>query len=133
MVKVNESELIEKFSKQDTSDFPDFNLCEKPLERGLWVLWVAKEKLATRKLTAEHIAAVIIDVKERSIDAKSITKSFNRAGDKIHTYKENEEPSFEIMKPGKDHLLSLSKEGYIELFYFEPGKKYTSRIESSKI
>jgi len=131
---MNESELIGKFSKTDTSDFPDFDYCKKPLERGLWVLWVAKEKLGIKKLTAEQIATVIIDVKERSIDAKSITNSFNRAGEKIHTYKENEESSFEIMKPGKDSLNSLSKEGYTELYYFEPDKKYTSRkILSKKI
>lgn len=131
---MNESELTKKFSAIDSSDFPDFNLCKKPLEKALWVLWVAKEKLGIKKLTAEQIATVVIDVKERSIDAKSITNSFNRAGEKIHTYKENEEPSFEIMKPGKDQLLSLSKEGYIELFYFEPGKKYTSsKILSEKI
>jgi len=131
---MNESELIEKISEIDTSDFPDFNLCKKTLDRGLWVLWVAKEKLEIKKLTAKQIVTIIVGVKEESTDAKSITNSFNRAGDKIHTYKENEEPSFGIMKPGKDHLLSLSKEGYIELFYFEPGKQYTSRkILSEKI
>jgi hypothetical protein len=131
---MNESELIKKFAQIDTSDFLDFNLCKKPFEKGLWVLWAANEKLGIKKLTAEQIATIIIDIKEESIDAKSITNSFNRAGDKIHTYKENEELSFGIMKPGKDHLLSLSKEGYTELFYFEPGKPYTSRkILSEKI
>lgn len=126
--------LAQKFEKIDTSDFLDFNLSKKPFEKGLWVLWVAKEKLGIEKLTAEQIAAIIIDVKEISIDAKSITQSFNKAGDKIHTYKENNEIFYEIMKPGKDHLNSLSKEGYIELFYFEPGKQYTSkRILSKKI
>lgn len=131
---MNESELAKKFSEIDTSDFLNFNLCKKPLEKGLWILWVAKEKLGIKKLTAEQIAKIIIDVKEISSDPKSITNSFNRAGNKIHTYKENEEPAFEIMNPGKDHLNSLSKKGYTELFYFEPGRQYTSKkILSDKI
>jgi len=31
------------------------------------------------------------------------------------------------MKPGKDYLISLVKGGSIEIFYFEPGKKYQSK------
>lgn len=124
---MDEHDLVKKLSEQDTSEFSDFYLYKKPLEKGLWVLWVAKEKFGTKKLTSKQIAKIIRDVKEISIEAKSITNSFNKAADKIHTYKEYEEPSFEIMKPGKDHLLSFSNKGYTELFYFEPGKQYTSK------
>lgn len=120
-------ELIEKFSKVDTSTFPDFYSFEKPLEMGLWVLWVAKEKLNIKKMTAEQIACIIRDVKEISINAKSINNAFTRAKGKVHIYHENGEVYFEIMKPGKDHLLSLVKEGLIELYYFEPGKRYTTK------
>jgi len=121
------SELIKEFSKVDTSDFPDFYGYDKPLQRGLWVLWVAKEKLGIIKLTAVEIASIITDVKRISIDAKSITNSFNRAGDKIHTYQENGKVYFAIMKPGEEFLTSQVKEGAVEVFYFEPGKKYTSK------
>jgi len=121
------SELVEQFSKVDTSGFPDFYGYRRILERGLWVLWVAKEKLGIRKLTAEQIASIIRDVKEISTDAKSITNAFNRAGDKIRTYQEDGNVYFGIMKPGKDHLASQLKEGSIEVLYFEPDKKYTSK------
>ena len=127
-----EIELQKKFREVDTSDFPDFYVYKKPLEMGLWILWVAKEKLGIKRLTAEQIASIIRDVKEISIDAKSITNSFNRAGDKIHTYKEGGGVYFEIMKPGRDHLLSQVKEGYIEVLYFEPDKRYTSKRLLSK-
>jgi len=127
-----ETEISKKFAEIDTSDFPDFYDYENPLKRSLWILWVTKEKLETKKLTAEQIASIIRDVKEISIDAKSITKSFNKAGDKIYTYKEGEEVYFEIMKPGKDHLISHVKEGSIEVFYFEPDKRYTSKRILSK-
>lgn len=127
-----ETEVVRQFRDTDTSDFPDFYSYEKPLERGLWVLWVSKEKLGIKRLTAEQIASIIRDAEEISIDAKSITNSLNRAGDKIHTHRTNKEVCFEIMKPGKDHLLSQIKEGSVQVFYFEPERRYSSKRILSK-
>lgn len=127
-----EIELFKKFGEVDTSDFPDFYSYKKPLEKGLLILWVAKEKLGIKRLTAGQIASIIRDVKEISIDANSITKSFNRARDKIHTYHENGEVYFEIMTPGKNHLLSQVRPDSMEVFYFEPDKRYTSKRLLSK-
>jgi hypothetical protein len=129
---MNNSSLIKEFSEIDTSPFPDFYTYEKPLERALWVLWVSKEKLGTRRLTAEQIASIVRDVQEISIDARSITNALNRASGKIHTYGEGKETYFEIMQPGKEHLLSQLKEGSVNVFYFEPDKKYTSKRILSK-
>ena len=129
---ITEESLVKKFCEIDTSDFPKFYTYKKPLDMGLWVLWVAKEKLQIRKLTAEEIATIIRDVKEISIDSKSINNAFTRAGDKIHIYHENGKVLFEIMKPGKDYLLSLIKEDTINVFYFEPEKRYTSKRILSK-
>ena len=120
-------DILDAFKKADTSDFPDFYNYENPLEMGLWVLWVAKDRLEIKKLTAEQIASVIRDVKEISIDAKSINNSFAPAKGKVHTYHEDGEVYFEIMKPGKDHLLSLIRKGSVEAFYFEPGKKFSTK------
>jgi hypothetical protein len=124
--------LVEEFKRIDVSDFPDFYIYKIPLERGLWILWVMKEKLGIKKLDAEKIASIIRDVKEISIDAKSIIKAFNRAGDKIHTYREDGATYFEIMKSGKDYLLSQVKVGSVELFYFEPDRRFTSKRILSK-
>ena len=99
-------ELTVGFQQVDTSDFPDFYSYQKPLERGLWVLQVSKERFNIKKLTAEQIASVVRDAKEISIDVRSITNAFNRAKDKVHAYREGNETYFEIMKPGKDHLLA---------------------------
>jgi hypothetical protein len=125
-------DIVNKFKEVDVSDFPDFYNYKNPLEMGLWVLWVAKDKLGIRKLTAEQIASIIIDVKETSVDAKSINNAFTPAKGKIHIYHENGETYFEIMKLGKDHLLSLIKQGSVEVFYFEPGKKYSTKKMLSK-
>jgi len=125
-------ELLRRFASADTSDFPDFYDYEKPLERVLWVLLVSKEKLGIKRLTADQIALIIRDVQEISIDARSITNSLNRANEKIHTYRDGQETYFEIMKPGKEHLLSQLKEGSVNVFYFEPDKRYTSKRILSK-
>ncbi|MEM4258593.1 MAG: hypothetical protein QXL17_05515 [Candidatus Thermoplasmatota archaeon] len=119
--------LIEKFKKIEISDFPEFQDYNKPLEMGLWILWIAKEKLGIKKLTADQIVSVIRDVMEISIDTRSITNSFNRAKGKIHVYNENGESYFEIMRPGKDHLLNEAQDRPIQLFYFEPDRRFTSK------
>jgi len=124
--------IIERFKEIDISDFPDFYNYKKPLEMGLWVLWVAKEKLHIKKLTAEEIANIIREVKEISVKARSINNAFARSKGKVHIHHDNGETLFEIMKPGKDHLLSMIKKGAINIFYFEPEKKYSSKRVLSK-
>jgi len=119
-------DIISRFKEVDLSDFPDFYSYATPLQRVLWVLWVAKEKMGVERLTAEQIASIIINAREISIHAKAITNALNRAGEKVHTYHEDNMTSFEIMKTGKDYLLSQSG-GSVELFYFEPCKRFTSK------
>ena len=118
---------LEKFKNADTSDFPDFYFYKTVMERGLWVLWVSKEKLGIKRLQAEEIASFIIDVKETEVTARSIINSFSRAGDKVHTHRDNEDTFFEIMKTGKDFLLSKLKGRSVQLFYFEPDRRYSSK------
>ena len=119
--------IQERFSTIDTSDLPRFDDCRTILERALWVLWVAKEKLQEKMLSAEQIASVLRDAQEMSIEVTSITQALKRASDKIHSYRQGGEVSYEIMKPGKEQLKSLRTEGGIEVFYFEPGKTYSSK------
>ena len=120
-------ELLKRIRDADTSDFPDFYWYERPLQMGLWILWVVKEKMGIRRLTAKQISSIIRDVKEISINTSSIALAFNRAGNKIHTYKEDREVYYEIMQSGKNYLISQIKEGSIEVLYFEPGKRYASK------
>ena len=126
------TDVVEKFKELDISDFPDFYTYKTPLAKGLWVLWVTKEKLRIRKLDSEQIALVIRNVMEISIDAKPIVNAFNRAGDKVHAYHEDDSTLFEIMKPGKEYLLSQMREGSVQLFYFESGSRFSSKRILSK-
>lgn len=119
--------IQERFSTIDTSDLPRFDDCGTILERALWVLWAAKEKLQERKLSAQQITCVLRDVQETSINTVSITQSLKRAGDKIHRHQQDAQVLYEIMKPGKEHLKSLRTEGGIEALYFEPESRYSSK------
>jgi len=125
-------EIIKQLKRLDFSEFTDFHKLKKILDKGLWILWVCKEKLDLKKLSASQISHIIKEVKELSIDKKKITNAFNRAGNKIHTYRDNEIVSYEIMKPGKDYLMSASNQKNINLLYFEPEKRFTSKRQLIK-
>lgn len=129
-----ELDIQRKFVEADISDLPLFDNCRTILDMALWVLWVAKNKLALRRLTAEQIAVIIRDVQEVSIEAKGITQALKRAGHRIHTYRDNGGILYEIMKEGKDYLMSLKGVGALEVVYFEPEQKYSSkRLLATKI
>jgi len=124
--------VLENFSKINLDDYPDFYSYKSPLDRGLWVLWVSKEELNTKVLTSEQIASIIREVLEISINSSSIQKSFNRAKDRIHTYKLDTNILYEIMMPGKEYLKSKEKNEYTNILYFEPEKRFSSKRILSK-
>jgi hypothetical protein len=132
MVLKQKNNILKQFTEIDTSGSPDFYSYNTPLEKSLWVLWMAKERLGIKRLSVDEIALIIRDIKEISIDERAITNSLNRAGNKIHTYQEDGKVYYEIMKLGKDYLISQVKEGSLEVFYFEPDKHYTTKRLLSK-
>jgi len=122
-------EILQEFRTVDTSEFPEFSEYDKPLERGMWILWVVKDKLRINRLSADKIAYLIVHAMEVSVSARAVTNSFNKTKDKkmIHTYKESGGIFYEIMKPGKQHLTSQTSLGGVKLHYFEPEKRYSSK------
>ncbi|MBW8038661.1 MAG: hypothetical protein FVQ85_01530 [Planctomycetes bacterium] len=120
-------ELLGRFRKANTDGLPEFSNYDKPLEMGLWVLWVVKEKLRISRLKADEIAHVILHAKEVSVSTRAITGAFNRAQGKIHKYKESTGTFYEIMKSGKEHLVSQAGAEGVKVHYFEPGKKHSSK------
>ena len=125
-------DIISKFKGFKADKFPDFYSYRGPLETGLWVLWVFKDGLGIKRLTAKQIAKVIVDEMEISVDADSITKSFNRAKDKIHVHKEGGDVFYEIMKPGKGFLEAKTSGNSIFVYHFEPDRQFTSKRILSK-
>ena len=82
-------EIIKQLKGFDLSEFPDFYDLDMILDKGLWILWVCKEKLDLKKLSASQISHIIKEVKELSIDKRKISNAFNRAGNRVHTYRDN--------------------------------------------
>lgn len=125
-------DFLYDFKNVDFSNYPEFRSIDKPFEMGLWVLWIAKDELKVKKLTADQIASIIRDVMEVSISSRAIVNSFNKSKGKIHVHKEEDRISYEIMKSGKDYL--ISKNDDVKVFYFQPNRKYESkRILSGEI
>lgn len=116
------------FRKVDTSEFTDFYRYKTILEKALWVLWVAKEKMELKVLSAKQIALVIRDVQEVSITERSVANAFGKAGNKIHIHRrKNDSCLFQIMRSGKEFLESKMSNDQIDVFYFEPGNRYSSK------
>jgi len=50
----------------------------------------------------------------------------------MHIYHDGDSTLFEIMKPGKEYSLSRMGTGSVQLFHFEPDKRYSSKRVLSK-
>lgn len=122
-----ESNIQQKYQEVDTSDLPSFDECQTPLDMALWVLRVAKDKVGIRRLSAQQISSILRDAHEVSIKTLSIIQALNKAGNKVHRYREDKNVTYEIMKSGKEHLMSLKGKGNLSVFYFEPEKRYSNK------
>ena len=127
-----EKDIIKKFIEADVSELPDFDNYVVPIDRYLWILWVSKDILDIKILTAEQIALIIREIKEIGVEKISVINSLNRAGDRIFVHKKDDSVYYEIMKPGKDYLIYKVKQKFTELYYFEPDKRYSSKRVLSK-
>jgi len=126
-----EEDVVTRFADADTSDLPDFHELQSLLDQGLWVLYVAKEKLGVKRVALNDIVRIMRECKEVNAKPYSVLKAFARHEEMIHSTKDESEMLFEIMRPGKDRLTSLptslKKGGEVEIYHFEPGKKYSSK------
>lgn len=127
-----EPDLIEKFAKDRDALRPPFDCCKMPLERALWVLAQAKRRFNVRKLTAQQIASIIVDVLETSTSEASVRGALNRAGDRVHVHR-SIPASYEIMGPGLDEISSLAAPGRTTVFSFDEGTQYSSKRTASEI
>jgi len=133
---MNIVEIKTKLVNLDLSKYPDFYNLKKPSDKSMWILYVIKEEGICKRLPAEIIANLIRDVMEFSITSQSIYKSFNpllKSG-LIHSFDINGEKHYEIMKLGKEHILSFTSNEMSNILYFKPGERFKSkRILSTKL
>jgi hypothetical protein len=117
-----------------TSNLPDFYSLSRTLDRVLWVLAAAKDCLGVRRLTPPEIASFMLDVLEVSIASTSVSQALRNAGGKVHVYHQGGTTRYEIMRAGKDHLLGIVPPNSVEMFYFEPGTRYSGKhVLSEKV
>lgn len=114
------------FTETDAGDLPSFDICQTILDMTLHILWASKEA-GIRRLSSREISSILLDAHEVSIETKRITQALKNAGNRIHVHREDRDVLYEIMKAGKEYLRNLRSEGTLEILYFQPGQRYTSK------
>ena len=101
-----------------------FNFVKKPLEAGLWCLYISKNKFSEDYLKAEEIGNTLQDYLGIPIKMIEIIRAFARAGNKIIVRKTDK--SYRITWPGEEYLKSLKIENPLRIVYLAPDKPITA-------
>ena len=109
-------------SKTDIPSVHEF--VEKPLEAGLWCLYVSKQDFGTDYLTYENLENILREFLDIPITSKQIKKAFARAGKKI--IKNGKGEGYKISNPGEAYLRSLKKDEPLNVVYINPDKPRTA-------
>jgi len=117
--------LIERIKTYGIPNGANHEVCRRPLDRALWLLWASKEH-GFSKLTAAEIARFAREVMEVSMTARSVANAINRAGTKVHPYKGETQAQYEIMAAGKEHIRRLGN-GKLTVLYTAGGAPYSMK------
>jgi len=101
-----------------------FNFVKKPLEAGLWCLYISKNKTGKEYLNTVEIENILQDYLGIPIKAIEIIRAFARAGNKIIVRKADR--SYRIAWPGEEYLKSLKIENPLSVIYLAPEKPVTA-------
>jgi hypothetical protein len=96
----------------------------KPLEAGLWCLYVSKHDFKTDYLTYENIENVLREFLDLPITVTQIKKAFARGGKKI--IKNGRGEGYKISNPGELYLRGLKKDEPLNVVYINPDKPRTA-------
>lgn len=103
------------------TDLPSiYDFIKKPLEAGLWCLYVSKKAYHHEYFSYEDIGIILQEYLDVPITTSRIKKAFARAGNKI--IKGQEDNGYKISQPGEVYLKSLKKNEPISIFYLRPSK-----------
>lgn len=134
-MEVRELDELERlFSNVDDSEYPDIHQQEfGPLERGLWVLLVGKEKTNTPYLNSKQIAHILTEIRGISTTSTSIAKTFMNARGKINKGSHGGRYFYKIMQKGKEHLFQISGRSNLSVIFIESGKPRTAKKRFEEI
>ena len=109
------------------TDLPKiYDLVDRPLEAGLWCLYVARKIYKYEYLIYEDIEMILQDYLDIPISANKIKKAFARAGNKIIKGQRGQrgggDEGYKISQPGENYLKSLKRNDPISVFYLRPAK-----------
>jgi hypothetical protein len=109
---------------QNKEEIPSiFDFVEKPLEAGLWCLYVCKNNFGKDYLNTREIENILQGFLGIPIKATQIVRAFARAGKKIIYKKEN---GYQISYVGEEFLRSLKIKNPLKLIYLTPDKPITA-------
>lgn len=110
-------------SKTDIPSVHEF--IGKPLEAGLWCLYVSKQDFYVDYLTYENLENILREFLDIPITAKQLKKAFARAGNKL--IKSTSGKGYKISNPGEAYLQSLKKDEPLNVVYISPAKPRTAK------
>jgi hypothetical protein len=97
---------------------------EKPLEAGLWCLYVSKQDFGIDYLSFESLENILREFLDIPITAKRIKKAFAPAGKKV--IKNNRGEGYKISSVGEIYLRSLKRDEPLTVIYIQPDKPRTA-------
>lgn len=102
-----------------------YELLNKPLEAGLWVLHVSKHYARKEYLSGLDIAKILRDDLDISISALSLERAFARAGKKV--IRDPATRSYKISVSGDTYLESQRPNHLLNVVYVDPEKPRTAK------
>jgi hypothetical protein len=110
------------------TDLPSiYDFVARPLEAGLWCLYVSKNDLATDYLTCDDLENILQEFLDFPISSLSLKRAFARAGKKV--IKAPNDGGFKISNPGEAYLKGLRKNEPLNVVYVNPTKPRTAKKE----
>lgn len=100
-----------------------FDFVEKPLEAGLWCLYISKNNFGKDYLNVGEIENILQGFLSIPIKSIQIVRAFARAGKKI-LYKKDK--GYQISWVGEEFLKSLKIKNPLKLIYLAPDKPITA-------
>jgi len=124
MIKKSEKKKWHERAKNKEEIPSIFDFVEKPLEAGLWCLYISKNKFDKEYLNAGEIGNILQDCLGIPIKAIEIIRAFARAGNKIIIRKIDK--NYRIAWPGEEYLKSLRIKNPLKVVYLAPAKPITA-------
>lgn len=101
----------------------EFN--EKPLEAGLWCLYISKHDFKVDYLSFESIENILSEFLDVPLTLIQIKRAFARAGKKVIKNKNGD--GYKISDPGEVYLRGLKKDEPLNILYIQPDKPRTAK------